>query len=631
MWSSSQQSSARTALRRGAVSLAIASLLGASGAAQAFEFDTGNDDLAIRWDNTIRYNVGMRTEGQDPAILKNPNLDDGDRNFSNGSLVTNRLDNLSEFDLVWQRKYGFRASAALWADAAYHNLDNTSTATANTLVNGLPVAGQLSPYAKRYTEGPSGEWLDAFAFGNFDVAGVPVSIKAGQHTVYWGESLLLGGAVHGVSYAQNSLDLFKAFSTPGAEAKELFRPRGGLTIQAQPSNDLSIAGQWFYNWQAVRVPESGSYLTINDALQFGGDSAIVGANPFAGSIAGAPALLRAWNATTVRDSRYSGSIGDFGVAARWSPAWLDGTLGFYARNATDILPQQYLTPGLATGIPAATCTAIGGVIVAPGACIINQNATNVSDLTKYGKYGTYGLAYGNNIHIFGMSLAKEIAGVSVGAEASYRQNMPLLSNNVAVLPAPLVNRAAGQISTAELPTNGDAPGARGDTFHALANAVYVMPKTPLFDTASIASEVTFMRWLSVTQNEAAFKGASTYLNADGTAPIDKVTKNYVGLGINFTPTWFQVFPGVDLSAPMSWSQGLSGNAAVLLGGTKGAGTYSAGVAADIYQKYKVSLQYIGYFGDYTTSPATGALLTANGTYASLSDRGWVSLTLKATF
>ncbi len=631
MRSSSKHPSGNIAFRRRTASLAIASLLVAAGAAQAFEIDTGNEDLAIRWDNTVRYNIGVRAQGQDSAILKNPNLDDGDRNFSNGSLVTNRLDDLSEFDLVWQRKYGVRFSAALWYDAAYNSLDDTSTATANTLVNGLPVAGQLSPYTKRYAKGLSGEWLDAFAFGNFDIFDVPVSVKAGQHTVYWGDSLLLGGAVHGISYAQNSLDLWKAFATPGAEAKELFRPRGGLTIQAQPMKELSLAGQWFYNWQAVRVPESGSYLTINDGLQFGGDSAIVAANPFAASIPGAPAFLRAWNTSPIPPSRYSGSIGDFGLSARWSPDWLDGTLGFYGRNATDILPQQYLTPGLATGIPAAKCTAIGGIVVAPGACIINKDATSVEDLTKYGKYGTYGLAYGNDIHIFGLSLSKEVAGVSVGAEASYRQNMPLISNTVMVLPAPLVNPAAGQIATTALPSNGDTPGARGNTFHGLVNALNVFPKTPVFDTASLSAELTFMRWLSVTQNAAAFKGSDNYVNPDGSTPIDKVTKNYAGLGINFTPTWFQVYPGVDLSAPVAWSQGLSGNAAVLLGGNQGAGTYSVGVGADIYQKYKVSLQYIGYYGNFSTNPATGALTTANGTYGSLSDRGWVSLTLKATF
>src|SRR4029077_9296430 len=119
---------------------AVACALAAAGSAHAFEIDTGNPDVAMRWDNTIRYNVGVRAQSQDSAILGNPNFDDGDRNFSNGSIVTNRLDLLSEFDFVYQRKYGFRTSFAGWADGAYSHLDNANTVTANTLVDGLPVA-----------------------------------------------------------------------------------------------------------------------------------------------------------------------------------------------------------------------------------------------------------------------------------------------------------------------------------------------------------------------------------------------------------------------------------------------------------------------------------------------------------
>ena len=117
-------------------------------------------------------------------------------------------------------------------------------------------------------------------------------------------------------------------------------------------------------------------------------------------------------------------------------------------------------------------------------------------------------------------------------------------------------------------------------------ALNIFPKTALFDTATLAGELTWMQWSKVTQNHAVFKGSSNYVNADGSTPIDKPTRNYYGLALNFTPTWFQVWPGVDLSAPATWSQGISGNAAVLLGGNKNAGTWSAGVAADIYQKYK---------------------------------------------
>jgi len=588
---------------------------------QAFEIDVGNPDIQLRWDNTIRYNLANRVQSQDQALLKNANIDDGNRNFARGTWF-NRFDVLTEADIIFQRKYGARVSAALWWDPAYRSLDNTSPQTSNTLVNGRPAVA-LSPFSQRYGEGPSGEFLDAFVFANFDIGTIPVSIKAGQHTVFWGDSLLLGGAVHGVSYAQNSLDVWKGLATPGAEAKELFRPRGGLTLQAQPHQDLSVAFQWFYNWQAVRYPESGTYLSISDALNFGADSLILGANPFAAAVPGSPALLRAWRGGyNTRQSVTSGSLGDFGIGARWSPDWLDGTLGFYYRNATDIQPQLSVTPGFAA-LPAATCNAIGGIVVAPGACIINRNVTTVADLTQRGKAGEYNLSYGDNIHIIGVTLAKSIGGVSVGAEVNYRENMPLSSDPVQVLPAPLVPSTPGAIATTAFPSSG-TPGALGNTVHALVNAVGIIPKSAFWDTASFQAELTWMQWLKVTQNEAVFKGRDNY------QLLDRVSRSYWGLGVNFTPTWFQVFPGVDMLAPLSFSVGLGGNSAVASGGNDGTGQFGAGVAVDIYSKYRVDLKYVGFFGDYSTN-ATGAAFVTNGPTAGLTDRGFVALTFKATF
>jgi hypothetical protein len=617
------------ALRRRAAALAVAAAIAAMGTAHAFEIPVGNPDLTMRWDNTVRYNLGVRAQGQDSNLIGSPNFDDGDRNFGNGSIVTNRFDVLSEFDFVYKRMTGFRVSAAGWYDFAYGSLDNANNATANTLVNGFPVAGVLSSYTERYAKGLSGEILDAFAFANFDAGDVPVSVKAGQHTVYWGDSLLLGGAVHGISYAQNPLDVWKGFSTPGSEAKELFRPRGGVTLQAQPAKDLSIAGQWFYNWQADRIPESGSYLTIQDPLNFGGDSFIFGPNPLAAVIPGAPAYLRLWRGTDIKPPANSGNLGDWGISARWSPDWLDGTLGFYYRNGTDVLPQAMATPGVIP-VPAAACTPRGGTPLPGGTlCFVNSNATTVADLQKFGKLGLYNGAYGDDIHFYGVTLSKSIAGVSVGGELSYRQNMPLVSDPVQVLPAAFVPLVPGSIATTAVPSHG-TPGALGDTWHGLVNAINIFPKTALFDMATLQGELTWMQWAKVTQNEAVFKGRSNYTQ------IDKPTKNYFGLAINFAPTWFQVFPGVDLFAPLSWSQGISGNSAVALGGSKDAGNWSAGIGADIYQKYRVDLKYNGYFGDYSTTPtaatpAGGVMGVPNGAFASLSDRGWVSLTFKTTF
>jgi hypothetical protein len=73
---------------------------------------------------------------------------------------------------------------------------------------------------------------------------------------------------------------------------------------------------------------------------------------------------------------------------------------------------------------------------------------------------------------------------------------------------------------------------------------------------------------------------------------------------------------------------------VLLGGNRDAGNWSAGIAADIYQKYRFDLKYSGYYGNYaTTTPGFQGYpdVLPNGSLAALGDRGWVSLTFKTTF
>src|SRR5512146_3283204 len=99
-----------TAPRNHALSVAVAAALALPATAGAFEVDTGNEDLSIRFDNTLRVNISGRVAGQDEAILANPNFDDGNRNFDRGT-VFNRFDLLTEFDVVWKKALGFRVSA----------------------------------------------------------------------------------------------------------------------------------------------------------------------------------------------------------------------------------------------------------------------------------------------------------------------------------------------------------------------------------------------------------------------------------------------------------------------------------------------------------------------------------------
>lgn len=549
--------------------LAAAAALALLGnAAQAIEFSTGNPDLAIRWDNTIRLNLAQRVEARDDKIGNSALADEGTYSFDKGDFVAKRFDLLSEFDVVYQKRFGARLSATAWYDGAY---SGSSRSNPNAPLVNIPsyVGNQYSSEVKRLYRGGSGEIMDAFVFGRVDLGDVPVQAKLGRHTVYWGESLLLGGHMHSVAYAQNPLDLQKGFATPGTEAKELFRPLNQLSLQAQVTDTLSLAAQAMFEWEPARYPEGGTYYGPVDFVFNGPDRQFLSAGLGFG---------RRGPASEPKQS------GEWGLAARWSPAWLDGTVGLYYRNYADKLPQVLLT--------------------AAGA------GTSV-----------YNMIYADNIDLLGVSLAKNVGGVSIGAEFSKRHNTPL---NAQVL-----GLAAG------LPAQGDTKGPRGDTWHALVNFLGTIAKTPVFDSAVWAAEIQWSRLSKVTSGANLFNGLGyAPCNATATAPAkDKwdgcATHNYTGVGFGFTPTWFQVFPGVDLSAPMTYAIGIDGNSATTFGGNQGLGNYTVGVSADVQQNYRFDLKYIDYVGRYKDN---GAAVTAtNGLTTFLKDRGAVSLTFKTSF
>lgn len=565
------------AARQRSLAVAVAAAVCGGGNAYALEFDTGNPDIELRWDNTLRYNAAQRIEERDQRIANNANYDEGDYSFDKGDLVSNRLDLLTELDLVFQRKYGFRISAAAWYDAAYDDESKSNPAlTTQTSYRNK----QYSDFTKKYYQGPASELLDAFVFGTVDAGPVPVRLKAGRHAVVWGESLFLGGAMHGISYAQVPLDLQKGFATPGVEAKELFRPLNQVSMQAQLADTVSFAAQYLLEWEEFRFPEGGTYLGPVDFAFNGPDRA------------GLNAAFSA-NRAPAAEPRQRG---EYGVSLRWSPEAIDGTAGFYYRNYADKIPQVLTTAPLGAGPLAAF----------PG------EYTNI---------------YADRIDLYGISLAKNIGGVSVGAEVSYRKNTPLNARVLGV--------ALGR------PAEGETKGPRGDTQHALINLLGTIAKTPLFDQAVWATEVTWSRWDKVRSGGNNFQAegfSGCAFNATA-APADQVadkrwgcaTKEYWGAAVAFTPTWFQVLPGVDMNMPVTYAQGLRGNAATVFGGNENLGNMSIGLGFDIVQKYKVDLKYISYFGDLVANAAGTTIVGQNGFTSLLDDRDFVSLTLKTTF
>lgn len=629
-------------LRRSLLASAVLAGMGA-GSVQAIEVDVGNPDVAVRFDNTIKYNYGVRTENADKTMLATPNANDGDYNFRHaGTNITNRIDLLTELDVVYKENMGFRVSAASWYDAAYQNVGSNSNPFVNgeassvSQLVGAPNPPQANPfvktygatnpsphlsnYAQRYYSGPSGEILDAFVFYSTEVGDESLlSMKAGQTNAFWGETLL--NPIHSLSYGQSGLDLAKLASSPGTEAKELFIPRNQLFTSFTLNSEWTFAGQYFLNWDAARLPEDGTYYGGVDVLDQGAQSFVLGHSSNGVLPAGQLSIVPKGHTYEPDDA------GDWGVMSKWSPEWLDGTLGFYYRNTSDILPQTYLATGTVTANVNTTTPAFGSCAKAIGVakCL---NAAAGGDLVNSLSTSEYGLAYAEDIDIYGISLSKSFEGVSVGSDLNYRHNMPLASittvfsdsllNGIPVVingtPTPLVAVPARTAGTGVV--GGSANNntfATGDTLHWTINALTTFADTPVFDSATLLGEVWSSYLVSLDdENSALYKGKGTYNG------IDKPTRSNVGISTVFTPTWYQVFPGVDMTAPVALTTGIDGNSPVQGGGSRDTGNYSLGVGAQIYNKYFVDLKYVDAFGrtkkcNNTPADTSAAWVAGGGT------------------
>lgn len=350
----------RALVVRGSMTLLALSIAGqALGAA----IELGNPDLRLRWDNTVRYNLGMRMEGQDSRILNNPNYDESDGKFDRHDIVTNRLDLLSEIDLSYRKTWGARVSAAGWYDHAYHDNSVDSHAA------GLPTSYNNDHYSsevQRYVEGPSGEILDAFVWHNFRLGETLVNVKLGRHTNFWGEGLLFGA--HAISYSQAPLDGVKAVTSPGIETKEVFLPIGQVSAKAQVTPNLTLAGQYFYEWDYTRIPYGGTYFGAADPFFEGPDRL-----PLAPGFA----FQRG-------KSRFGRDTANFGVMAKYNVEAIETSIGMYYRQFDDYQPWF---------------------------------APQVDPMA-----GEYRLVYPRDVKLAGLSFSRMFDTVSVAGELSYRKD-----------------------------------------------------------------------------------------------------------------------------------------------------------------------------------------------------------------
>jgi hypothetical protein len=552
--------------------LGAASLLLAGQSAWGFQFKTGSD-WVVRWDNTVKYNLMVRVADQDKDILSDPAFgrvsDDADLNFAQGSIVSNRLDLVTEFDAVWRDRLGVRFSAAGWYDHAYSG--KSDHPGLNKYYPGGPANtwGALSAKVGRYTDTTEeyhylgGEVLDAFAFAQFELGEISGNFRGGRHTVFWGNSLAVGGATHGIAGSMTSLDLGKALSVPGIDAQELFMPSSKLSTVLQLTNNLTLNAYWSLEYQENRLAQMGSYFSATEIVTE--DAEFLVARP--GSAAGSPRFGLVKTGDETPDAKDEWGINLLYYFDAWA---LDASITYL--NYNDKLPH-----GIAgyQGLPDP----------------LKPDAVGV---------GEFKWTYKDDIDLYGISLNKEIAGFSFGLDFVRRENAPL--------PSDLLASASLTPAQFDAADSSNYIGPVGDTNHVVLNGTYLLAPSRLYQGGSLLFEVT-ASWLDkVTENEEKL---SANISEDRVATSAQLV---------FAPQWFQVLRSTDLTMPLSVAYTIDGNAPIAQGGDKGLGNASIGLDFLYNQLWNFTFRYNVFFGSYD-----------NGGAGLLKDRDNVSFTIKRTF
>ena len=336
--------------------------------AGAAEIYTG-DGLGVRWDNTLRYSVALRPTSPSAELLSYINGDDGDRNFAPG-LASNRLSLLSELDIT-AGDFGIHASAAAWYDTVYHtHTDNRSQAT----YNAAAPAGQFAAAVKNL-EGQHAELSDAFAFGNFALIQIPVSLRIGRQTLLGGESRFFDP--NSIAAAMAPTDYLKTMTDQDGYSGNLFLPVNQLSVTLQPLSWLSLSFYNQFEWRPSRQFGDGSFLSYLD---------------YVGT--GSARLFLTQDRYLVLDPDPGPSTGQYGFTLHASVADID--LGLYALRFRAKDPIAALVPD----------PALAG---------------------QSGAVGYYRLVYPSGMNLFGASFSTDLGGSIIAGELSARENMPLVN------------------------------------------------------------------------------------------------------------------------------------------------------------------------------------------------------------
>ena len=206
-----------------------------------------------------------------------------------------------------------------------------------------------------------------------------------------------------------------------------------------------------------------------------------------------------------------------------------------------------------------------------------KSPTLVISYPGYKQAPFYYADYPTGIDLYGASLGFYAGDTSIGAEISLRQHMPLVTYGAGI--------------------------ARGTTLHGVLSATATLPPNRFWDGALLQGE---------------FSANKRLLVDSGAAFLDPYRSQFAaGMRAVFTPQYFQVLPGLDMTVPIGIGSGLGGSSSIDAEQYGGGGDITVGVSGVYHAVWTASLLGTYFFGGAYNQP--------------LGDRHFVSVTLSRSF
>ncbi|SED82696.1 DUF1302 domain-containing protein [Pseudomonas anguilliseptica] len=597
--------------------------------AQAVEFSFADDEISGSIDTTVSYGQLWRVQGHDKTN-NDINTNDGNRNFNTG-LVSEVFKITTDMEVTYQNYGAFvRGTAFYDTQIMDKRNDYYDTSLAYQPSQNVPKDDSFTR-GTRHSAGRNAEILDAYVYGNWDIADMPVGVRFGKQVFNWGEGLFYRGGVN----TTNPVDAGK-FRLPGAEVKEVLVPVEALSFSVGLTDNISMDAFYQFNWKESAIDPVGTFFSETDLFGEGGNTAY---NDFTGSIlapaitgynavaAGAlgPGALAVARATGIYQNGLNTSCGDilkvadvtsdlnakddgqYGLSFKYIAEELNSTeFGVYLVNYHAKEPTIYADLNGYRGVDLATLTGALGASTAVGLATVDLLGAAQAKRE-----------YAEDIRMYGFSFNTTLNETSVFGELAYRPNLPVgisatndLLGDIVLQGGSLANNSngslgSGLISGQQVNRNSQVSNYRRvEAFNASIGAIHnfgnVLSFDSLFGVAELASEHLrgdSLNYRAVNGERCIAGRANTSYSTDAAmAKQDCASSDAYGYTLLLSGTWNDVYAGVNLSPFGVFKHDFQGNGHQTGNFIEDRKAYTVGLRASYLNSLEAEIQYTEFMG-----------------------------------